>query len=68
MTVMEPPTMRCRHCENRVVRIQYREGGKSIGGGDLENQWKHQPPWDNPPPCSKNPIMDEDVVDEDELP
>jgi len=67
VTVVEPPTMYCRECWNQVVRIEYREG-KIIGSGDVQNEWKHRPPFDNPPPCSKNPIMDDDVVSEDELP
>ena len=64
---LEAPQMYCRHCWNPVERIQYRAEGKTIGRGDIENVWKHSR-ITNPPPCSKNPIMDEDVVSEEELP
>lgn len=64
---LEAPQMYCRHCWNPVERIQYREEGKVIGGGDRQNVWKHSRVV-NAPLCSTNPIMDEDVMDEDELP
>ena len=67
MTV-EAPQMYCRLCWNPVERIQYRAEGKVIGGGDIQNVWKHSAPLTHPPACSKNPIMDDDVISEEELP
>ena len=54
----------CRHCQNPVEEIKYREGGMQLGG-TLANEYKHSRPREFPI-CGKSPITSEDVVEEED--